>query len=270
MVNNLRIFTSPTRNKGRNSPSLFDRFISTLGIVRCPCCRILSGEPSSGLCTECLKSIEKQRLILYSNCSVCSLPMQHTATAIQQAANNIESTMQCGQCLSSPPLFKHCVAAVRYAPTVARLINNLKHQGRLSALQIMKREMLLALDSKHLSTIDMLIPVPLHRTRLISRGFNQSLELTKLLGQSLQIPLAPNICVRRKEGQTQQNLNKMQRLANLQHTFEFTQRVDGLRLAIIDDVVTTTATAQSIASAALAAGAETIDIWCFARTPAPD
>lgn len=276
MVNNLHahrpLDSQATRIQSRKNTalSLLSRLISSFGGAQCSCCSALPSDTPSRLCNVCREYIEKQRLMMRSTCNICSLPLQPTATGSSEDQSNNQSTLFCGQCISSPPRFAHCVAAVRYSPVMARLVNRLKHQGRLSALRIMEQEIILALHSRQASTVDLLIPVPLHRKRLKSRGFNQSLELTKLISKSLDIPFARNICIRSKAGEAQQNLSKSRRFVNLQQTFEFTQQVEGLHLAIVDDVVTTTATARSITNAALAAGARRVDIWCFARTPAPD
>jgi len=131
----------------------------------------------------------------------------------------------------------------------------------------MQNEMLCALNRHNFANIDLLIPVPLHKSRLVTRGFNQSLELARLLSHALDIPLAHNICIRTVASQAQQTLARNARIKNLENAFRFTTRVDGLRIAIIDDVVTTTATVEHIAREAMTAGALGTEVWCFARTP---
>ena len=118
-------------------------------------------------------------------------------------------------------------------------------------------------------TIDLLVPVPLHPHRLKQRGFNQALELARPLSHQLGIPLAESSCLRIRNTEPQQGLKVKARKRNLKNAFIGLSHVRGQHVAIIDDVVTTGTTTNSVARALLNAGAKACDVWCFARTPLP-
>lgn len=239
-----------------------------LSFVRCACCQLLPQQSSAGLCEICEESLDKHRLSKTKCCGSCALPIDPPAQDVDQKPS--VNRLLCGQCLSQTPEFDRCIAAVRYTSLTGKLVNQLKHQGRLSPLPVMSQQLLDALEPHDTGSVDLLIPVPLHRKRLFERGFNQSLELCKMLSRELRIPFARNLCIRPAASVAQQTLSKKNRHRNLKDAFAFKRRVEGLRLAIVDDVATTTATAQSIAKTAKAAGASKVDLWCYARTPAPD
>jgi ComF family protein len=115
---------------------------------------------------------------------------------------------------------------------------------------------------------DALIPVPIHWRRRLFRGFNQSLVLANDLGKALDINVLHAISHPRAT-HSQQGLSAAARRKNAQRAFRFLADVDikGKHLVIVDDVVTTTATANTMAAILARNGAARIDIWCLARTP---
>lgn len=264
MVNNIPL---PTTGAFRRKPVIVNNLLGLMALIKCPCCLTQAPKFPAGLCDICRKQIEKQRLERSTSCVICALPLEHAGSADFTGPIGVE--LYCGQCQANPPRFERCIAAVEYSPPVAILVNNLKHHARLAVLEPMLNEMLCSLDRHTAGNIDLLIPVPLHRSRLVARGFNQSLELARLLSHAIEAPLARDICIRTTAGEAQQMLTRKARMKNLQNAFKFTARLDGLRIAIIDDVVTTTATVESIAREAMAAGALGAEVWCFARTPPP-
>ena len=122
----------------------------------------------------------------------------------------------------------------------------------------------------------LLIPMPLHWQKMARRGFNQSLVIGKLLSRHLlyqhrtSVKLSTEICHRITNNQAQQTLDKKQRARSVKDAFavpaEAARAIKGLSVAVIDDVVTTGATANAIATALAEAGAKQVDIWCLART----
>lgn len=115
---------------------------------------------------------------------------------------------------------------------------------------------------------DLLVPVPLHTSRLQARGFNQSLLLANRLSRRTGIAVLANSC-RREAGTSQRGLSAAERLHNMQDVFRPMSRpalTAGRRLAIIDDVVTTTATTQAMALIMRNNAATRIDVWALARS----
>ena len=118
---------------------------------------------------------------------------------------------------------------------------------------------------------DCLLAVPLGRRRLRQRGFNQSEMLARWLGTDLQLPVYSNWLLRPREGAHQQELDAAARKRNLRQAFALSERaaVTRLHLALVDDVLTTGATAETLARLLLRAGARRVDVYCLARTPKP-
>jgi ComF family protein len=112
---------------------------------------------------------------------------------------------------------------------------------------------------------ELLVPVPLHPGRLRQRGYNQALEIGRALVQTLAIELAPQAARRVHPTLEQTTLTAAQRLRNLRGAFEVSGRVRDRHVAILDDVITTGATAGELARTAWAAGAREVEIWAAAR-----
>jgi ComF family protein len=113
---------------------------------------------------------------------------------------------------------------------------------------------------------ELLVPVPLHRRRLVARGYNQATEIARTLSASLRIPLEHAAAVRVQAAAPQSRLGARERHANVEHAFEVRARLAGRRIAIVDDVITTGATVNALARVLLAAGAARVEAWAVART----
>jgi ComF family protein len=113
---------------------------------------------------------------------------------------------------------------------------------------------------------EIVIPVPLHPSRLRARGYNQALEIARPLSNLLKIPMDADTCVRLRAITPQEGLGKEERRTNVRGAFGVTRPLRAKHIAVIDDVVTTGSTTTEIAQALLQAGADRIDIWGVART----
>lgn len=205
------------------------------------------------LCLGC----ENELPWLSSRCARCALPLPQ---------NHYQT--HCGQCLRKPPAFSHCITALRYDFPVDRLIAGFKHQKKLNYGAVLAALWLSRCQTQLDTLPDQLIPVPMHWRRRILRGFNQSLLLAKDFSNTLGIPVNHAINHPRAS-HSQQGLSAAARRKNLQQAFAFVKGADvkGKHLAVIDDVVTTTATANTMAAILARNGAARVDIWCLARTP---
>jgi ComF family protein len=113
---------------------------------------------------------------------------------------------------------------------------------------------------------DILVPVPLHPLKLRHRGFNQSVELTRLLARHYHLPYDWRICRRIKQTKAQSELRRKERKRNLSNAFEVCAQVKGSYLVVVDDVITTGATVTELSKALKKAGAKRVDVWAVART----
>jgi ComF family protein len=112
-----------------------------------------------------------------------------------------------------------------------------------------------------------IVPVPLHRRRLRERGYDQALELARVVGRRLDIPVLDRCCERVRSTPPQAALEAKARMQNLRGAFAATMPLDGAHVAVLDDVMTTGSTVGEVAKVLLAAGAAQVDVWCLARTP---
>jgi len=232
-----------------------DFLVNKEGRAGC-CVGCLHPVARNGLCQGCYTDLPWNRW----HCRCCALPLPFPA-----------SDYLCGECLQLPPAFDITLAPLRYQFPVAAMIGRYKYQGQrayarplIAALADLVRESLLRQPQLQ---PDVLIPAPMHPKRRRQRGFNQARDIAEQLSTRLDIPLAGNLVQRQRTAQAQRTLNRAQRLANLQDVFQ-TTGTPPPRIAIVDDVVTTGATARLLAHTLQQAGAEHIQIWALARTPA--
>jgi len=113
---------------------------------------------------------------------------------------------------------------------------------------------------------DVIVPVPLHRRRLAARGFNQAAEIAAPVAQRFGLPLRLDVCVRVRHTIEQTSLTGHARRRNLVGAFVARRELNGLRVAVVDDVLTTGSTARAVATAVMEAGARSTQIWTVART----
>lgn len=209
------------------------------------------------LCAEC----EADLAWLGSHCGVCALPLAVDG-------------LVCGHCLKRPPAFGRVEAPWRYGFPVDALINRFKHQARWPIGRLLGD--LLARHLAHafadgLPKPDLLVPVPLSPKRQRQRGFNQAQLLGQVISQALDIPQHSDWLQRVGDAPAQQKLDAAARRRNLRGAFTVLPKAQlkARHVALIDDVLTTGATAQQLARHLLKAGAERVDVYCLARTPAP-
>jgi len=168
----------------------------------------------------------------------------------------------CGQCLIAPQHFDRSMAALRYVFPVREWVQAIKYQARLDLV----RDALLCLEPRlHALTFDCIVPVPLHPARLAERGFNQSVLLAAPLARACGKPLLRDAVVKDKLVPPQAGLDREARRRNLAGAFRAQRRLDGLRILVVDDVMTTGATLNEMALALKAAGATDVSNLALAR-----
>jgi ComF family protein len=162
------------------------------------------------------------------------------------------------------PLRRSC-APFAYAPPLDHLVHALKYRGQLATARVLGTLLARSLVKHGLSReVDVIVPVPLHPERHAGRGFNQSAELARRLGREIGLPVCEPLAYRRRSTPAQVGLHVDARRRNLAGAFA-ARDVDGLRVAIVDDVTTTGTTLQELARALRETGACVVDAWCVAR-----
>ncbi|QKI88240.1 ComF family protein [Thiomicrorhabdus xiamenensis] len=176
----------------------------------------------------------------------------------------------CGQCLRSPPAFDLTQVAFFYRPPIVELIHDLKYHRQTANARLLAELYLEEIEAKLLnSRIEAIVPVPVHPLRRRERGYNQAELLARIVAGRLGLPVVRNAVRRVKNTPSQTHLDVVERKRNLRRAFEVdTQKLNGLkRLAIMDDVMTTGATIQSLAEQLKQqSDAEFIAAWVIAKT----
>jgi len=190
-------------------------------------------------------------------CARCALPLSPK-----------DAHSHCGRCLSKPPVFSHCLTPLRYDFPVDRLIAGFKYHGQLQYGSVLAQLWLANLGGDLAPCPELLVPIPMHWRRRWQRGFNQAALLADDWGRAMNIPVC-HALTHPRATLTQQGLSAAQRSSNLRKAFALNANspIHGKHIAIVDDVVTTTATANTVAAILARNGARQIDIWCLARTP---
>jgi ComF family protein len=116
-----------------------------------------------------------------------------------------------------------------------------------------------------MSLPQLIIPMPLHASRLKERGFNQAIEIARPISRTLSIPLDYTGSMRKKSTPAQSGLASSARKSNIKNAFIANRNYDGLAVAVLDDVITTGSTMNEFCHLLQAQGAKTIDVWCCAR-----
>ena len=213
----------------------------------CPLCR----SPGDTICRVCLEDLPLNRYA----CPRCAVPMPQ----------DLGPAVLCGDCLSQAPAFDRTLAPLLYRPPIDDLVAGFKYQHRLHWGRILGD--LLADHLVHdAAPPALLLPVPATAARLRERGFNQAAELARRLALRLGIPWRTGLLLRIREADHQQGLSGSQRRRNMRGAFACRGRLPA-RVALIDDVITTGATARAASAALKDAGVEWVEVWAVARTP---
>ena len=193
---------------------------------------------------------------------------------------------ECGHCLADPPPWRHAIAAVNYAYPWDRLVAGFKFHAALELAAAFVERMLEARKAAeaHVESAavecaaasddpPLLLPVPLSAERLRERGYNQAWELARRLGRAQRVPAEAALLLRLRDTPHQLALPPDQRIENVRGAFAIEPRriaeVRGRRVTLVDDVMTSGATAAECARVLLHAGAAQVDVWVLARTPRP-
>lgn len=223
---------------------------------RCLLCHLSSNQ--SLICQYCYSAILTERpCCLHCGCGLAN------------------SQDFCGECLKHPFYFQQLHAIASYQSPFPELIKQLKYNNQLLYADLLGLLLASSIKQRYtteqLKEIDFIIPVPLHITKQRKRGFNQAQLIVDALIKHLPLPTIVNTpLIRNKLTHAQEGLNRKQRTSNLKHAFSLNEQssiaLKGKYIVLIDDVVTTGATINSLCQCLLAADVSRIDVWCICRT----
>jgi ComF family protein len=232
---------------------ILDLLLTLLYPPRCAsCARELRRTPPLGLCRGCLAELGT----IGPGCPSCGEP---------------GSTAPCARCRRAPPAFRSARACFVYREGAlsSSLVTRWKYQ-RDHVLGAALAALLAAHRKRQADCYDVVVPVPLHASRLVTRGFNQA----ALLAQAVRLPgerVAARALHRASRTPPQAALDRAARERNVAAAFaaDDAAALGGRSVLLIDDVLTTGATARACAAALRSAGAAVVDVWTLARTARP-
>lgn len=219
-------------------------------------CAVCLGWARSRICSDCLQRHGSRR----PRCQVCAIEVPSGTTV-------------CGGCLHAPPPFARGIAAVDYAYPWANLVAAFKFRAALDLAPALADLLAAAVRADDAPRPRLLLPVPLSAERLKERGMNQAWELARRVGTQLGIAARADLLQRLIDTPHLADLPRAQRSARIRGAFGIApgqaQALRGHCVALVDDVMTSGATAAEATRVLRAAGAEQVQVWVVARTPMP-
>lgn len=216
--------------------------------------------------------------LLPASCALCARPTRRTAVCTDceddlplplaqccpQCGELSDAHALCEGCRSEPPAFDASIAVWPYAFPVDHLIQELKYRQRLP-LGSWFAERIHRLIGHGRGLIDAVVPMPLHASRLRERGFNQAYEIARPLARDLDRPLLAVACRRIRDTAQQARLDRQSRRDNLTDAFDCDSDLRGQTILLVDDVMTTGASAHAVSLALKHAGAKRVLVAVVAR-----
>ncbi len=223
--------------------------------------RQLLGAVMPGSCLLCGAPEPKSGTL----CSGCLLDLPPAGTACPGCGSHQAAEDLCGRCQNRGPPFDRVVAAYDYAFPVDRLIHAFKYRKTLLVAKALTPVLAERIRGEPENVPRILLPVPLHGSRLYQRGFNQSLEIAKHLARELDMPMDAHLLRRHRATLEQARLGPGERRRNLRAAFSLKRNNPYRSVAIVDDVITTGATASELARLLRRSGTKEIQVWALAR-----
>ena len=219
----------------------------------CVLCDASVSRPFS-LCEPCEGDLPK----LLNACKQCGLPLENLNAV----------TTVCGECIKLSPVVDYTLCLYHYQAPVDYLITTLKYKQQLPLAKILGELLLIKLLQENIDDLpDCIIPVPLHKKRLVKRGLNQSLEIARPVARKFKIPIDLKLVHRARQTLAQADLDAAQRKRNVNNCFEIIceNKIRHDHVVIIDDVITTGSTINALAKVLKQSGVKKVGVWSVAR-----
>ena len=210
------------------------------------------GDQGMDLCSRCHKNLP---WIKYA-CEKCALPLQTDEAKI------------CGYCSKRNYYFDCAIAPLEFEGFIREAIYHFKFNQKLNQGKVLAQLFLNYIERTKIDIPEVIIPVPLHKKRLQKRGFNQALEIARILSKNLGCELSYQSIYRNRNTSTQMELPAKARIKNVKGAFSLKEKISHLtnkHVCIVDDVMTTGNTVNEVAKCLQKANVEKIDVWCIAR-----
>ena len=222
-----------------------ERLCNVLAPRSCGFCGALLA--AGAVCAGCREDLP----VIACPCRRCAAPLASTANQV------------CGRCLRRPPAFDRAFVPFRYAFPIEAAVKALKFRRQLFLAPTLA-EVAHRHTREAIVDYEVLLPVPLHWSRRLQRGFNQANELALWLSRTSRLPII-HAARRVRRTAPQSALRGAARRRNVRDAFAVTRQLDGAKVLLIDDVLTTGETCEELARLLKTTGASQVGVWAVAR-----
>ncbi len=239
---------------------VFKKIFNVVFPSTCHICKSVTDHP--GVCSKCWK-----KLIFITNpkCKICGFPFE-----FHDKESDVNADLICPRCIKEKPDFTRAIAVLKYNDASKKIVLPFKHADRTDLRKFVADLMVLAVEAERdvSSCCDFVVPVPLHLKRLVHRKYNQAALLATDISRGVKIPFL-NALRRVKFVQSQGHLSVKKRRENIKNCFEVSKKyagkIAGKNILLVDDVMTTGATANECARVLKKAGAKNVYVLAFCR-----